>query len=457
MAVPVRPIFQNGQRLTAERLNTALDFLRTTVRRLSLGPLSAGVAAGLEVSPVFPATSDRFNVNPGVGIDGRGRLMVLEFAQTFTVPAIEAALGGAFRSGDVVEIRLVLDESSDAANECSPNQEIAVLENSVVQLLRSDSVTGGRLNCVSPWQDLDGAGTGQDCGITLGHVSRDNFGQLRVSREQRQGVSVQAGALRNSNGNQAMFLGESTTSDTSTAEVIRTSHPFITDGKLVANGASRFHNTATFDQLFGAEVQATLIGRQGTITGNQVAGMWPGDQRIFVVAGGGGATGGPTSVGPGQGGMSAVQCAVRTGFGGSINRPGVPLVADVDNGRPVVREFFQSSTPQSLVGISAAAGAFVNGVFSVPIATAGLIEVQVVSGVKINVGDPLTFDLTETTKLRPVAGDSKVPESSKVVLARAAQPTDGSFGNIAAWVIYPPQVPTATVVFNFTFPGFPVA
>ena len=49
--VPIRPVFQDGQRLTAERLTQALEFLRTMLRRVLLAPLSSGVAGGFELSP----------------------------------------------------------------------------------------------------------------------------------------------------------------------------------------------------------------------------------------------------------------------------------------------------------------------------------------------------------------------------------------------------------------------
>jgi hypothetical protein len=437
MAVPVRPIFQNGQRLTAERLNAALDFLRTTVRRLSLGPLSEGVASGLEIFPRFPGTSDRLTVNPGVGIDGRGRLMVIEFAQTFTVAGIEAALGGALRAGDFVEIRLVLAENGGTSAECAGTAG-AVLENAVVTLVRSTPIANqppvSGTSCVNPWEDLDAGAAGQDCGITLGHVTMTSPGQLQALTQLRQAVSAQVGRLRNANGNQAMFLGESSTGETGQAEMIRAGQPLVLDGQLVANNASTFHNTARFDQLFGGEVQATLIGVNGTTTGNQVAGMWPQDQRVFVVAGGAGGFFAPTNVPNGQGGLTAVQFRVHPRSPGFISRPGVPLVTDVDNGNPAVHEFFQSGDTRALVGLSAASAARVGGVNAVPIATAGVVEVLIAAGTRaFSVGEELTVHRTDTTKLT-------TNDVGGVFLARAAQPSNGNVDRVAAWVIYPPQI-----------------
>jgi hypothetical protein len=444
MAVPVRPIFQNGQRLTAERLNTALEFLRTTVRRLSLGPLSQGVASGLEIFPRNPGTSDRLTVNPGVGIDGRGRLMVIEFAQTFTVANIQAALGTALRPGDFVEIRLVLaEDSGTSAAECAGTNVASVIENAVINLVPSTPISNqppvSGTSCVNPWEDLDAGASGQDCGITLGHVTMTSPGQLQALTQLRQAVSVQVGRVRNANGNQVMFLGESSTGETGQAEMIRVGQPLVLDGPLVANNASTFHNTSRFDQLFGGEVQATLIGVNGSTTGNQVAGMWPQDQRVFVVAGGAGGFFAPTNIPNGQGGLTAVQFLVHPSSPGFISRPGVPLVADVINGAPAVHEFFQTSNTRALVGLSAASAARVAGVNSVPIATSGVVEVLVAAGTRaFSVGEELTMHPTDTTKLTTNDGGG-------VFLARAAQSSDGTAPRVAAWVIYPPQVSPATI------------
>ncbi len=439
MAAPVRPIFQNGQRLTAERLNTALDFLRTTVRRLSLGPLSEGVASGLEIFPRNPGTSDRLSVNPGVGIDGRGRLMVIEFGQTFTVGNIEAVLGRAMRPGDFVEIRLVLAEDAGSGGaECAGTNQASVIENAVINLVPSIPISSqpavSGTSCVNPWEDLDAGASGQDCGITLGHVTMTSPGQLQALTQLRQAVSAQVGRLRNANGNQALFLGESSTGETGQAEMVRVGHPLVLDGRLVANNASTFHNTARFDQLFGGEVQATLIGDNGTTTANQVAGLWPLDRRVFVVAGGGGGFFAPTNVPNGQGGLTAVQCRVHSRSSGFISRPGVPLVADVEGGAPAVHEFFAGNFTNALVGLSAAGNARVAGVNVVPIATSGIVEVLIASGTRaFTVGEELTMHRTDTTKLTTNDGGG-------VFLARAAQSSDGTAQRIAAWVIYPPQV-----------------
>jgi hypothetical protein len=167
--------------------------------------------------------------------------------------------------------------------------------------------------------------------------------------------------------------------------------------------------------------------------------MWPQDQRVFVVAGGAGGFFAPTNIPNGQGGMTAVQFRVHPSSPGFISRPGVPLVADVDNGAPAVHEFFQTSNTQSLVGLSAASAARVAGVNCVPIATSGVVEVLIAAGTRpFSVGEALTMHRTDTTKLT-------TNDSGGVFLARAAQSSDGTAARVAAWVIYPPQIAPAII------------
>ena len=73
MGSVIRPVFTNGERLTAQRLNEIVEYLRTSLRRMLLGPLSPGVAAGLDlggtpaVNPSLPfaiATEDPLGILP---------------------------------------------------------------------------------------------------------------------------------------------------------------------------------------------------------------------------------------------------------------------------------------------------------------------------------------------------------------------------------------------------------
>src|SRR5262249_22492322 len=76
MTNAARHIFQNGERLTAQRLNDAVDFCLVSLRRALLAPLSAGVAIGLEMRREQAAAA-YVPVSAGVAIDGLGRILVL--------------------------------------------------------------------------------------------------------------------------------------------------------------------------------------------------------------------------------------------------------------------------------------------------------------------------------------------------------------------------------------------
>jgi hypothetical protein len=157
-----------------------------------------------------------------------------------------------------------------------------------------------------------------------------------------------------------------------------------------------------------------------------------------VVAGGAGGGFGPTSVTVGQGGIAAVQCRVQQSAGAQMFRPGVPVIADVDSGGvPVVREFLRGNSQTTLVGLTAAPASFLGSVRVVPVATAGLVQVTLATGVaSVSVGTPLRPDSSGSDTLRLVPST----DGSNIV-ARAAQstPADGSVTQIVAWVVHPPQ------------------
>ena len=94
-----RPQFTDGARLTAGQLNTVVEYLRTNLRRLALAPLSPGVGIGLTLAPE-PGGEDNLElqVNPGVAVDGRGRILVLSEPRRFRV----VAEGSAFALVDAV-------------------------------------------------------------------------------------------------------------------------------------------------------------------------------------------------------------------------------------------------------------------------------------------------------------------------------------------------------------------
>src|SRR5262245_2714076 len=121
MTTPTRPLFQNGQRLTAERLTQAFEFLRTMLRRVLLAPLSSGVAGGFELTPPINDPGTVLVVEPGLAIDGRGRLIVVPDQHRFTAQEIIAAVGGVVPSdAQAVRVCLSLDDASQSNDPCAP-------------------------------------------------------------------------------------------------------------------------------------------------------------------------------------------------------------------------------------------------------------------------------------------------------------------------------------------------
>jgi len=221
----------------------------------------------------------------------------------------------------------------------------------------------------------------------------------------------------------------------------------VANGQVVVNNVSHFRNTANFVQLFGNEVQATHIGDNEVTAADQVAGIYLGDRRVFVVAGGAGpADGSSIDLPTRQGGVLSVQCQVHPSAGAQLTRAGVPLSLDViqSNGVPVVREFQSSFSMFSLIGLSAGPAVFMgvgrnqSGTMRVvPVATSGIVPVSITpnSGF-FAVGTELTVDTTQTGRLKPSTDGNNI-------VARAAQTGSNDKQQILAWVVHPPQNPKA--------------
>ena len=430
MTAPVRPIFRNGQRLTAERLTEAFEFLRDWVRRVSLGPLSAGIGSGLDLSPLNGAVGDVV-ISPGVAIDGRGRLLVLETEQRFTRANIEARVG-LLNSGDVVRVLLTLDElSSDAASACNSSSPQRVVENVSITFVRDGfldnsndpgPLLGSSHSCVNPWENLDSS-TSAGCGVTLGHAIVDANGQLTASRRFRQGVSPRIGTLFDSSGVPALTTGE--------MKIDFGSGPFVSNAVAVVAPTFftknvRFVGTTTANASGAQFAQATVIAPLNTPF--TTAGLWDKDLRVFAVMGGSN-----DPVVPGfQGGLSAVACALDTSAGGNVTVPGEPLfLADVSVG--TTPRVGRSGSASNLIGLSAASGSFLGGTTVVPVATAGLVKVTVEhTGGALPIGALLTAHPS-------TPGHLVVASAGQYVIARAAQsvPTAGSGSSIFAWVVHP--------------------
>ncbi|HEY3493326.1 MAG TPA: hypothetical protein VGK73_01515, partial [Polyangiaceae bacterium] len=211
MPAPVRPVFQNGQRLTADRLTLALEFLRSWIRRLSLGPLSAGVGAGLTLQPFGDGRG--LIVNAGIAIDGRGRLLLLPEPVQFTPDQLASAVG-VVGPGTVIRVRLAmldggasLDPCADQSPTVSEDVDIVLDRVELPVVTPNNPSFSTALNCVSPNDPLD-LDVGTDCSVTLGHVLGDTNGVLSTLYAARQGVSPELGVLRNSLGTPSVSLGQ---------------------------------------------------------------------------------------------------------------------------------------------------------------------------------------------------------------------------------------------------------
>jgi hypothetical protein len=88
-----RPLFSSGHRLTARDL-TELQRAQQELRWLHNRALHAwGIGIGLAVTGEPGATA--VSVDPGYGIDCRGREIVLTESRTIAVPAVAGGAGGA--------------------------------------------------------------------------------------------------------------------------------------------------------------------------------------------------------------------------------------------------------------------------------------------------------------------------------------------------------------------------
>lgn len=125
-----RPQFFEGQYLGADDLDAIVDYLRTSNARQNLGQHTWGIAVGLElVSQPISDTAVEYYVQPGVAVDGYGRIIVV-YAPT----RIEADDFVGIGSGNV-DVWIRYDESEFSAtrpgfNVCSATDEYARISES---------------------------------------------------------------------------------------------------------------------------------------------------------------------------------------------------------------------------------------------------------------------------------------------------------------------------------------
>lgn len=120
-----RPQFRPGDFLGANNLVAIVDYLRTTTARQNLGQHSWGVIIGLNlVSQAITDTAVEYYVQPGVAIDGYGRIIVVN-----NPARIEAEQFVSISSGNV-DVWIRYDQSESSAtrtgfNVCSATDDYA--------------------------------------------------------------------------------------------------------------------------------------------------------------------------------------------------------------------------------------------------------------------------------------------------------------------------------------------
>jgi hypothetical protein len=237
MPTIVRPIFQNGERLTAQRLNDAVEFSRSSLRRVLLAPLSPGVAIGLELtSPGSSGTGLRLagnslasffavepaagtttvTVSPGVAIDGVGRILVASQPLTFTAEDIAAQVPDVAQD-DVIGVGLAAGLGANTLPDPCARQGMNVVEG--VRLIFQKIPLSDRASfldqllgdeaapSVNPWADpIDQPGSTVVYSVPLGTVAYGANGALRPSMIRRAGVMPSLGGVRNSFGDELVRL-----------------------------------------------------------------------------------------------------------------------------------------------------------------------------------------------------------------------------------------------------------
>jgi hypothetical protein len=384
MASVVRPIFQNGERLTAQRLNEAVEYCVTSLRRALLAPLSPGVAIGHELRAGLVEAGEAsalMRVGAGVSIDGLGRILFLAAEIRFTIAEVRAQIAD-LAFGDRFLVSLAAGRGDRTiADPCAPTLG-SVLERVELYFERIERVRAEHATLtvaeasfapsVQPWaESLDPAVSARTYAVPLGSVTYQTDGSFTPSMAERAGVTPTFAALRNSYGDVSMRLDR--VDDQATLELVV---------------------PTTFSAPTGGpQAQAAVLA---TNVGSPPAGRpSPADPTVFEAAGGPGAAGIP-----GTSGVVAISmqydATTGTANGGfaAVPRSGFPLVlSPAATTAPMVAPPGRDAT--GLIGLSAGpsyadrsdpTGARI----LVPVATAGLIQAWVYVGAALAVGTALT-------------------------------------------------------------------
>jgi hypothetical protein len=399
MPTIVRPVFQTGERLTARRLNDAVEFSHSSLRRILLAPLSPGVAIGLQLtgahlatgvargggatlsaffSAEASATATTVTVTPGVAIDGVGRILVASQPLTFTAADIAAQVPDAAQGVLIgVAIAAGLGETTlpDPCATQGPNvvesvrlvfQKLPPLERGNFLNLLFDEGTAPSVN---PWADpIDQPGSAVVYSVPLGSVLYGPNGALQPSMLQRAGVVPSFGGLRNSFGDEVMRLVRTTGQGTPAIGVSAVT-------VFLPTAPAFFTTIAGGPQVQSAYV-ATNIGEA------PVARPSPSNPAVLEAAGGRNAR-------PAISGATAIAMlydgSANTQFKNGVPHSGFPLQLSLLSNDPKAPDpkvappdFSRAFVgPSPFVGISAGPSYSSGDDVIVPVATSGLVQAWV--------------------------------------------------------------------------------
>ena len=477
----IRPVFTNGERLTAQRLNELVEYLRTSLRRALLAPLSPGVAAGLELagsppvaapaiqqpgtpSPPAAATATQsypaVTVSPGVGIDGVARILLSTQTLSFTYHDIKAQVQDLAADDQIlVSLGVSCGTASPVPAACAPTTGGSVSEGVQLIFTRPEVMPDYArtpFEPVLPWADpIDQGGTAASYAVPLGSVVCLNETALIPSPAQRAGVMPWVGGLRNSYGDPPSLLLN---------EINGISAMAVTVPTVFEETAPAFFRTCAGGPYVQAAVVATDLG-------------WPpagrpsaADPTVFEAAGGNaglavsGASPGLATLPGGTSGVVAISMEydVATGilpvYGTTgfhrVPHSGFPLVLSPNaQTQPKVAPPALPA-PGPYIGLSAAAShPDATGTLEiVPVATSGIVCAYVF--VPASTTTPIPVGTLLSPSLTPMEGRWGLVQvsgraSGHVVVAQLATPVSspsssslGTWQPAFVWVVPPYNAPT---------------
>jgi hypothetical protein len=374
MSSLIQPVFQVGELLTAQRLNDAVEFVRSAMRRSLLAPLSPGVAFGLDLqipnaagvvvstatqtlaallggnslqrlkaigtSP--PATTSAattatsilsVTVNPGVAVDGLGNLLVLTQATSFAAADILLQVGP-ISVGDRIRVGIALNAtggtigSPASPDPCAPSTELNVTEGVTFVFSKIAPANPTPLDpyqetpsiSVSPFADpLDPPVITQDYSVPLGSVIYQADTTLLPSLDLRAAVMPNVGGLRNTFGDVSLTLNRDPVRGGPVAGV-------SVFTQFLPTAPVEFLSTAG-GQLVQAAYLAADVGRPpvGRVASLEARGISSGafDLTLFEAAGRASANPGNEPI-AGVGGSTAVSMQYDVATGTTMHFPTVP-------------------------------------------------------------------------------------------------------------------------------------